>query len=321
MILSIVVFFVGLVLSAFFSGSETGFYRVPRLRLVIDGVAGDRISQAMLWASNNPAIFVATALVGNNVANYLTSLAVVRIAGQLFPTGGLTAELLLTLAITPVVFIIGELMPKKAFLDAPYRLLRLCTPLLGFFGVLFAPISCMLWLASRLLSWMAGTSIEPLRMILRRNELEGMFEEGQAVGILSPAQRDLAQATFTLGGRSVRNYMIPLARQVHLTAKSDREAVLRLARRSKQDALPIKPESQKESSVRILRASRCLTHDTKEPLPYEMIPSYPATAHFLKVITELESNAQPLAALLGASGQVIGYVRLERLQMALLDGK
>lgn len=320
MSLYLLIFFIGLVLSAFFSGSETGFYRVPRLRLVIDGVAGDRIARALLWASNNSAIFVATALVGNNVANYLTSLAIVQIAGQVFPTGGLTTELLLTLAITPVVFIFGELMPKKAFLDAPYRLLRLCTPLLTVFGVLFAPISCLLWLASRLLSFIAGTSIEPLRMILRRNELEGMFEEGQAVGILSPAQRDLAQATFTLGGRPIRNYMIPVGRQVHLTAKSDREAVLRLARRTKQDALPIKRPNQKEHSLRMLRASRCLTHDPREALPYESIPTFPATTHFLKVITDLESNAQPLAALLGTSGQVIGYVRLERLQLALLKG-
>ena len=68
---------VGLLLSAFFSGSETGFYRATRLRLVLDALGGDRIARALVWLGNRPMLFVATILVGNNLANYLTSLAVV----------------------------------------------------------------------------------------------------------------------------------------------------------------------------------------------------------------------------------------------------
>ena len=43
MIEGIFLFFVGLLLSAFFSGSETGFYRVTRMRLLLDGLAGDPV--------------------------------------------------------------------------------------------------------------------------------------------------------------------------------------------------------------------------------------------------------------------------------------
>ena len=72
MIEIVVLFLVGLALSAFFSGSETGFYRMTRLRLVMEASAGDAISRAMLWLANRPSLFVATTLVGNNLANYLT---------------------------------------------------------------------------------------------------------------------------------------------------------------------------------------------------------------------------------------------------------
>ena len=67
----------GLFLSAFFSGSETGFYRVTRMRLVLDAMGGDRTARGLLWLTNHPSMFIATALVGNNLANYLTSLAIV----------------------------------------------------------------------------------------------------------------------------------------------------------------------------------------------------------------------------------------------------
>jgi Mg2+/Co2+ transporter CorB len=74
----------GVLLSAFFSGSETGFYRVARVRLVLDGMGGDTLSRFLLFLTNHPALFVATTLIGNNIANYLVSLAVVIFAQQLF---------------------------------------------------------------------------------------------------------------------------------------------------------------------------------------------------------------------------------------------
>ena len=58
-------FFGGLLLSAFFSGSETGFYRVPRVRLLIDALGGDKKARGLLWMTNHPWLFVATTLVGN----------------------------------------------------------------------------------------------------------------------------------------------------------------------------------------------------------------------------------------------------------------
>ncbi len=314
----LIVFFIGLALSAFFSGSETGYYRVPRLRLVIDGVAGDQIAQGLLWASNNPAAFVATALVGNNVANYLASYAVVELSTTYFPYGGLTAELLFTIAVTPIVFIFGELMPKKAFLDAPYRLLRLCAPLLALFGFLLLPISGLLWLGTKLLSWITSTSIEPIQLSLRRKELTGFFEEGHEAGILSPAQRDIAQATFLLGGRPIRSYMTPVGRQLHLTLKSDPDGVVRIARRARQDALPIKIPDAEDNTCHMVRASRCLTLGKKDDLPIETIPTFRDTDFFLSVITQLESQALPLAAIENANGRLLGYVRLERLQQELL---
>ena len=73
----LILLLLGLLLSAFFSGSETGFYRVTRVRLVLDGRDGDFISRRLLWLTNNPSVFVATTLVGNNLANYLTSFAIV----------------------------------------------------------------------------------------------------------------------------------------------------------------------------------------------------------------------------------------------------
>ena len=295
MILAAILFCGGLALSAFFSGAETGFYRVPRVRLVIDGVAGSRIAKGLLWASNHPAAFVATALVGNNVANYLTSLAIVIAAGYWMPGGGLVSELLPPLLVAPVVFIYGELLPKRAFLDAPYRLLRACAPALSAAAVVLAPLSGLLWLISNAVSRLTGASSEPLRTTLRRRELAGVFSEGQAAGVLAPAQRELAMATFALGGRPVKDFMTPVGRQPRVPAGSPASTVISLARRHRQDALPIEAGKGRRGEFRCVRASRCLTA-AEGSLPIEDLPEFDEATPFLRVITQLESNAQPLAA-------------------------
>lgn len=114
----------GLALSALFSGTETGFYRAGRMRLVLDAWGGDWIARVLLWLTNRPFIYVATVLAGNNLANYLVSMSIVLAAASLFSGPSELAEFAMPLVLTPVLFVYGELLPKNLFLHAPNRLLR-----------------------------------------------------------------------------------------------------------------------------------------------------------------------------------------------------
>ena len=90
-------------LSAFFSGSETGFYRASRVRLVMDGLEGSWLARALLGLLNNPTLFVATTLIGNNFANYLTSLAIVLAAQSLY-SNSVLVEMFAPILFSPIVF-------------------------------------------------------------------------------------------------------------------------------------------------------------------------------------------------------------------------
>jgi putative hemolysin len=60
MTLAIVMFLFALAMNAFFSGAETGYYRMTRLRLVMEAMGGDRIARIMLWLANQPSLVIAT---------------------------------------------------------------------------------------------------------------------------------------------------------------------------------------------------------------------------------------------------------------------
>ena len=174
-------------------------YRVPRIRLVLDGLSGSRIARGLVWLLNNPALFVATTLVGNNLANYLVSFGIVIGVALLWPSGGQTAELLGPMLLTPLVFVLGELLPKYLFYHAPYRLLRWTGGPFMLFTVLFLPFTIALGLLGKLLSLITGETPFRVRLTMARSELEQVLREGQEAGILSGTQRVLAQNVFQVG--------------------------------------------------------------------------------------------------------------------------
>ena len=141
---SILLLLIGVFLSAFFSGSETGFYRASRVRVVIAGLDGDRISQYLIKLMNNPALFLATTLIGNNVANNLTSFAIVlAVSESTLAHSGIST--LIPVILAPFIFVYGELLPKYLFFRAPNRLLRLGGPFFLLCSLLFLPVALLLW--------------------------------------------------------------------------------------------------------------------------------------------------------------------------------
>lgn len=233
-----VLFIFGSCLSAFFSGSETGFYRVTRVRLVIDALAGDRIAAALLRLTNHPALFVATALIGNNIANYLVSLSTVLLT-QTIIGHSYFVELLVAIVMAPVLFIYGELLPKNLFYQAPNSMLRRTGPLFLLFTIILFPIALLLWLFGRGLQKLIGESPERVRLALARNELSRVLDEGHHAGILRPAQRRLAQGLFQLANEPAARFAIAFARVVSIRRGASKGEAFRLARRHRLAALPV----------------------------------------------------------------------------------
>ena len=312
------IFLVGLLLSAFFSGSETGFYRVTRVRLAIEALSGNRISQALLWLSSQPTLFVATALVGNNLANYLVSLSVVMASQRLFPTGGALVDVLGPVAIAPIVFVCGELLPKNLFYEAPNRLLKRCAPPLFLCTVLFAPITALLWVFGRILQGLTKASPQQLQLRLARRELAQLIAEGQEAGILRPVQQSLAQAMLAVAALPVKNYASPSNRIVRVTTTMSKSDVLRIAQRHRRTLLPVEDPRQKRKLVGYWRVVDLYIEDSAElPEPSPLV-ELDENQSCLSALRKLSHAEDPLGHVVGSDGRTIGFLTGRELRMALL---
>ncbi len=311
---------VGVFMSAFYSGSETGFYRATRVRLVLDALGGDRIARMLVWLTNHPSLFVATTLVGNNLANYLTSLAIVVGTRSLVSGHGHAPELIAPLVLAPLLFIYGELLPKSIFMRAPNRLLRRGGPLFVVSLVLFFPLSVLLWGLSKMLQWLAGESPERVRLALARVELSRVLDEGREVGILHEAQRGLARGIFAVANLPVERAAEQLEHLPRAHAGMSKQGVLQLAARYRIPVIPIEvSQGSGEFSgyVRVIDLGLAKSNEIGPIRPFLDIPRH--TSH-LAALLQMQSAQESLARIVDQQGRAVGMVTAGRLREQLFRG-
>lgn len=307
----------GLALSALFSGAETGFYRIPRLRLVLDALQGDPIAKGLLWFTRHPTFFVATVLTGNNLANYIISVSIVALVYYYFSTANEVVAVVASSLATPFVFVYAELLPKTVFLQRPDRLLRPVSPLFFAFGLLFLPLTFPLWMLGRLLARIAREPSERWETSLARRELKRILGEAKAAGVLRPVQYRLAEVVFELGTVPITELCVSAESLPAVPAGISVEEALATAAKWKAPELLLRhPEARSVIGyVRtvdlILKGAKAL----REPRP---LPSLPAAHSALEVLVHLVHADEPWVQLEGAGRDVVGYVSRKKLVALLL---
>ena len=309
-------FTIGLLLSALFSGSETGFYRATRTRLALDALDGDRTARGLLWLTNNPALFVATTLVGNNLANYLTSAAIVLGTARIVGSHSSGMDLAVSILMSPIVFIYGELLPKNLFFRAPNQLLRLAGPLFLFFAALFAPLAAVLWSLGWLLEQLMGESPTRLQLRLVRRELKRVLSEGHEAGVLLPTQRQMAEGMFELSTMMLDRFCLPPGRLAVVREHMSVHEMQRIARRFRSPVLFVQNQ-RREFQGYVYVVDLYLDEDQKSVKPKPLLTISRRTSS-IAALNQLHTEDQPFAAVTDDRGRVIGIIDANELGEKML---
>lgn len=209
-------FLVGLALSFFFSGFETGSYALSAIRFRLREAEGDPAAKVLGRYMEDMPRIIATALVGTNLGNYLLTFAAFGLIAERVSAS--RAELLSTLLVTPFVFVFAEVVPKEIFRRHGEVLVYASARLFAFADLVFRPISAGLalvpWLLERLrLTPSDAGSLEPEG--LERFSIE--LTRGTERGTLSPHQATMARRIMALDKRRVSNVVVPLWRVARLS--------------------------------------------------------------------------------------------------------
>lgn len=318
--MALVLGLIGTFFSSFFSGSETGFYRATRIRLVLDALEGDWISRGLVLLTNQPTLFIATALVGNNSANYLVSLATVLGTQALIGTNGFLAELVAPLVVAPILFIYGELLPKNLYLHSPNRLLRMGGPLFLLCTVLFLPISMLLWALNWSLSQFVREMPQKVQLAIARRELRRLLEEGHEAGVLHPSQRQLARGIFTMAKQPVSRFIVPLQEVARARTTMTKDEVLRLAQRLRVPAVPIEEAGPQPRLIGYVRVIDLVLEPSDRIAPVRRLLEIPQSDTHIDALMRMHSVKESLAQVVDLSGRPVGILTARRLGEPLLRG-
>jgi CBS domain containing-hemolysin-like protein len=199
--------------SGFFAGVETAVISANRARLERQAEEGRRDARAALRLLADTPGTIAGTLVGTNVCNTGAAALATAAAVLVWPRYG---PAIATLLLTPVVLLVGEILPKAWFRSRPTRLLRACAGTLRGFLVLFRPILAVTSAATHLLLFLGRVPRAERRPVFEREDLETLFLYGRP-GSEAPESSDRAEAALRMAGRvldlqrrGVREAMVPL---------------------------------------------------------------------------------------------------------------
>jgi CBS domain containing-hemolysin-like protein len=267
---------------------------------------------------NRPTTFIATTLVGNNLANYLASLAVVVGVEAFFGTAAHWPALVAPILLSPLVFIYGELLPKNFFYEAPNRLLRACSGMFVACAILFSAVSVMLWAMSKLLELLSGRSPQQIQLALARKELQQVLEEGHEVGVLRLAQRGLAQGLLSTAADKVSGLATPPSRVVRVRLDMPASEVTRICRRHGLAVVAVEEPLGIRRLVGYVRVVDLYLAEDQMSLPIREMAEVSESETHIAALMKMQTAGRELARVVNASGEVVGVLNIRQLTDPLL---
>lgn len=187
--MSLVVVFICLLFSGFFSAVETAFSTLNRIRIKNMAEKGDKRAALVLSLSDRYDALLSTILIGNNIVNIMmASVATLLFVKWLGSERGASAS---TIVVTVLVLIFGEISPKSLAKESPEKLALMSAPLLQFFVLIFTPLNLLFGLWKKLLSRIfkstedTGITEEELLTIVEEAEEDGGIDEQESTLIRS----------------------------------------------------------------------------------------------------------------------------------------
>ena len=243
-----------LILSAFFSGSETALTASSRAKLRSMTDRGSKGARKALEITNDNESLIGTILLGNNLVNILSTSLATAIFVTTFGDKGIAYA---TVTMTMLILIFAELLPKTYAINNPETAARRVAPLVSFFIYFFSPIIGFVRKVVHVILSLTGLKIDPKKQVLALEEIAGAIALHHSEGTVKKDARDRLLGVLDLPDRAVEEVMLHRSQIEMVDADDSPKKILEQCLRSPYTRIPIF-KNNPENVVGVLHAKDLL---------------------------------------------------------------
>ena len=197
---------------------------------------GNRTAIRYLDAFRSPERLLSTAMMGVTIA-HITASSVATWA--LLPAVGGAAALLVTVALTPIMLVFGEVIPKAVARERATGLILWLFPVIETLGRLLTPLT---WGANALVGRalaLFGRERTSTRQFVSREELKLLLQMEPEEADVTVSEAEMIDKIFDLGETAVREVMVPLVDVAALAETATRVDAVRLIQERGFSRIPV----------------------------------------------------------------------------------
>ena len=298
-----------IILSGYFSATETAFSSLNKTRIKYMAEKGSKRAKRTLQLADNYDKLIATILIGNNIVNITTAsigtLLFVDLMGQEL---GATVS---TVVVTIVVLIFGEITPKSIAKDYPERFAMFSAPMIGALLWLFTPLNFLFSLWKKLVALLFHSDEEDK---MSQEELLLLLEEVEQEGAIDKSEGTLLRNAVEFGDLEVQSILTHRVDLEAVEVNATKEEIAAKFTETRFSRLLVYEETI-DKIVGVLHLKDFYDGMGINPKPLREIMTPPLFIHQTEKVDDLlqllKANKSHIAVVIDEYGGTLGIVTME----------
>ena len=307
----IIILLILLALSAFFSSNETALMSVNRIRLRSLADEGNkRASMALDILEDQMPKLLSAILIGNNIVNISASSLATTLA---YSFGGYMVSIV-TVILTVLILIFGEITPKNYATINAERLTLRYIPVFKFLMTIMTPVIFIINLFSRGVMRLMRVDPDAASKAMTEEELRTIVDVSHEDGVIESDEKEMIYNVFDLGDATAKDIMVPRVHVTFADVESTYDELIEIFREDKFTRLPVYKDSQ-NNIVGIINMKDLLLYDKNEEFVIDRFLRKPHFTYETKSISdllvEMKDSTFNIAIVLDEYGDMAGLITLE----------
>ncbi|MGM0596597.1 MAG: hemolysin family protein [Myxococcota bacterium] len=304
--------FILISLSAFFSGSETAFMAVNRIKIKEKVQRGDKYAIKVDNLLQNQTKLLTTILIGNNLVNIATSSIATALSIELFGSKGVGIA---TGVVTILILIFGEITPKSLGNNRSIDFAKAAAVPLYYLEIILSPF---IYIFTKIVNFFVKDKRLMSSAFLSEEEIKRFVDVSQREGVIKEAEQEMIQNVFEFDDTLVKEIMIPRIDMVCIEKNASLNDLIKLGVEKGHSRIPVYEESV-DNIIGLIYVKDFLKLllEKKDDVDIEEFvkPIYfiPESKPINQLLSEMKDRKEHMAVVVDEYGGTSGLITIEDL--------